>query len=295
MGMGLSVVHDSGQNKLARLNMRELKEVAQVFIESGSFTDVKQAAQAMVKIMAGAELGFSPIVSMTGVHFFNGKVSLGAGLIASLIKSGGKYEYKITEHTETRCSVQFYQVINGELKSLGVAVTYTWADAQKAGLTGKDNWKKYPKDMLFASCIRQGARRYCADILRGVTPETDVESESDVVPELQSDRVPEPITIDGEIVDTATGEIIEEPAASTPKASAASSRTETDTTPAGAVQKAVDLAKRLNSEFEIDYESLVMQFLPEGVAKFGALTEEQAVEILPGIEELLKTKMGVGS
>lgn len=162
-------------NKLAKLNMRELKELATVFIESGSFTDVKQTAQAMVKILAGQELGFSPIVSMTGIHFFNGKVAIGANLIASLIKDSGKYEYKITEHTADACSVLFYQKINNELKQLGVPVRYTIADAAKAGLMVKDNWKKFPMDMLFAACIRQGSRRYCADVLRGVTGETDVD------------------------------------------------------------------------------------------------------------------------
>lgn len=179
-GLGLVEEGNFGRNSLAKMSMRDLKELAGVFIESGSFTDVKGAAQAMVKIIAGQELGFSPIVAMTGIHFFNGKVSLGANLIASLIKDSGKYEYKITEHTADACSVVFYQNINGEIKQLGVPVRYTFADATKAGLTGKDNWKKYPMDMLFAACIRQGARRYCADILRGVTPETDVAGESDV-------------------------------------------------------------------------------------------------------------------
>lgn len=176
----LSLVKPPETSSLAKINMRELKELANIMMESGSFPDIKSAAQAMVKVIAGNELGFSPIVSMTGIHFFQGKVSLGANLIASLIKDSGKYEYKITEHTAEACSIVFYQNINGELKQLGVPVRYTFADAAKAGLTGKDNWKKYPLDMLFAACIRQGARRYCADILRGVTPETETESPQDI-------------------------------------------------------------------------------------------------------------------
>ncbi len=220
---GLAAVEqgDFGRNAVARMNMRELKQVAEVFLESGSFSDVKGAAQAMVKIMAGAELGFSPIVSMTGVHFFNGKVSIGANLIASLIKDGGKYEYKITEHTDQACTIQFFQkiVINQgegkppsvELKSLGVAVSYTWADASKAGLTGKDNWKKYPKDMLFAAAIRQGARRYCADILRGITPDAGDDNNEDTVDRSAMDKAEarDTTTVNGETVDTRTGEVID--------------------------------------------------------------------------------------
>jgi len=296
------VAQFDGPNRLARLNMRELKEVAQVFIQSGSFTDVKQVAQAMVKIMAGAELGFSPIVSMTGVHFFNGKVSLGANLIASLIKDSGRYEYKVTEHTTEACSVHFYQKISSiknaeiavELKSLGVAVRYTFQDATKAGLTGKDNWKKYPMDMLFAACIRQGARRYCADILRGVTPETDVDAESEV-DRTAFDGAAEPNVVEhhGETVDTTTGEVIDaevvheeestSPHSSSPKTSTAVTN--------GQVKAAVDLAYKLQKEHNVDAETLAMQFLPEGVAKFSSLTEEQAAGIVPGLAELLNSKI----
>jgi len=204
-----NVVAFEGRNTLAKLNMRELKEVAAVFIESGSFNDVKQAAQAMVKIMAGQELGFSPIVSMTNIHFFNGKVSIGSNLMASLIKDSGKYEYKITEHTNEACSIQFYQRIKDELKSLGVPVRYTIQDATKAGLTGKEVWKKYPSDMLFAACIRQGTRRYCADVLRGMTPESDNGVEEDTVDRSAFDNEAETVQHNGETVDTVTGEVID--------------------------------------------------------------------------------------
>lgn len=203
----IRAVDFNGNNKLARLNMRELKELAEIFVASGSFQDIKSVAQAQVKILTGAELGFSPIQSMIGVHFFNGKPSIGANLIASLIKDSGKYEYKITEHTDQTCSVLFYQRINDELKSLGTAVTYTYADATKAGLTGKDNWKKYPKDMLFAACIRQGARRYCADILRGVTAEADTANDIDVDARVMDETA---LLESGDTVNTVTGEVLAE-------------------------------------------------------------------------------------
>lgn len=178
-----SITRNVGRNSLARTDMGELKELAEIFVQSGAWPDVKNAAQAMIKIMAGRELGFAPLVSMAGVHFFNGKVTVGATLIASLIKDSNKYEYKIVEHDEKACAVEFFQNINGELRSLGVPVRYTIEDAAKAQLTGKDNWKKYTKDMLFAACIRQGSRRYCADVLRGVTPDTDSDIDRSAIDE----------------------------------------------------------------------------------------------------------------
>lgn len=210
---------DGGNNGLAKLNMRELKELATVFVESGAFPDIKQVAQAMVKIIAGQELGFSPIVSMTGIHFFQGKVEFSSTLKAALIKDSGKYEYKILQHTNECCEVAFYQRIGNEIKSLGTPVFYTIEDAQQAGLLSKDNWKKYRKDMLFAACIRQGTRRYCADVLRGVSADTDVEPSDDgpidanaVGTSAMDDQTAQNVTIDAEsveAVDMETGEVIE--------------------------------------------------------------------------------------
>jgi hypothetical protein len=65
------------------------------FAESGMFTDVKSAAQAIVKIQAGQEIGIPPFASMTGIHIIQGKPTIGAGLIASRVKGSGKYDYRV--------------------------------------------------------------------------------------------------------------------------------------------------------------------------------------------------------
>lgn len=191
------------ENRVAKLIMSDVRQLSEAFFASGSFPDLKSEAQAAVKIIAGHELGFSPVVSMTGIHFFQGKVVIGANLLASLIKDSGKYEYKITEHTNERCQVVIYQKFGGDLKQMGVPVLYTIKDADAAGLAGKDNWKKFPKDMLFAACIRQAARRYCADILRGTTSEHANAMESDVDARYieASQDTPSEYVVDGELVE----------------------------------------------------------------------------------------------
>jgi hypothetical protein len=42
-------------------------------------------------------------------------------------------------------------------------------DAAAAGLTNKDNWKKYPRNMLFARAISNGQKWYAPDVYNGVT------------------------------------------------------------------------------------------------------------------------------
>lgn len=201
---GLQAVdsNDSRINRVAKLAMSDVKQLADAFYASGSFPDLKSEAAAAVKIIAGHELGFSPVVSMTGIHFFQGKVVIGANLLASLIKDSGKYEYKIMEHTNETCSIVFYQRFGEALKQMGVPVTYTIADAKKAGLDQKDNWKKFPKDMLFAACVRQGARRYCADILRGTSTEHANPYETEIdAHDAENASKSAPADVDGEVVD----------------------------------------------------------------------------------------------
>jgi hypothetical protein len=144
----------------------DLSTLGQVFVKSGFFNDTKDAAQAIVKIMAGQELGFAPIASMTGVYIVKGKVSLSANLIAAAIKRSGRYDYRVRQMDANECAIEFFETVSGVRESLGVS-SYTIAEAKAANLTGNATWKNFPKNMLFARAISNGAKWYCPDIFGG--------------------------------------------------------------------------------------------------------------------------------
>ncbi len=146
---------------LARYNDQsmDLFEIGRVLAKSGFFDDAKSEAQAIVKVLAGQELGFGPIASMTGIHVIKGKVSIGANLIAARIKGSGKYTYRIREHSNTICAIEFFE---GN-ESLGIS-TFTAADAAKMETK---NMSKFPRNMLFARAMSNGARWYCPDVFGG--------------------------------------------------------------------------------------------------------------------------------
>ncbi|MFN9897772.1 MAG: hypothetical protein ACK55Z_03035, partial [bacterium] len=53
-----------------------------------------------------------------------------------------------------------------------VTITWTFAQATKIGLTGKDNWRNYPRAMLRARVISEGIRTVYPGCVVGVyTPE----------------------------------------------------------------------------------------------------------------------------
>lgn len=165
-----------------------IQRQASALYSSGYFGDVQSKAQAIVKVMAGAELGLPPFASMTGIHIIQGKPVLGANLIATLVKNDPRYDYRIDQCTDTGCMIEWRE--NG--RTVGVS-TFTIEEARDAKLTGKDNWKKYPSDMLFARAISRGARRFAPGIFGGspvYTPE-----------ELGADVDPDGYIVEGETVD----------------------------------------------------------------------------------------------
>lgn len=139
--------------------LTELMSVAKQFAESGMFPDTKTAAQAIVKIQAGNEIGIPPFAAMTGIHIIQGKPTIGAGIMASRVKGSGKYDYRVIEQTEKICIIDFYQ---GKEK-IGTS-SFSIDDAKKAGTKNMD---KHPKNMLFARAMSNGVKWYCPDVFSG--------------------------------------------------------------------------------------------------------------------------------
>lgn len=145
--------------QIKTLPITEIISIGKAFAESGMFADTKSAAQAIVKIQAGQEIGIPPFAAMTGIHIIQGKPTIGAGLIASRVKGSGKYDYKVIQNDETKCSIDFYQ--GGE--KIGNS-TFTIEDAKKAGTKNLD---KFPKNMLFARAISNGVKWFTPDVFSG--------------------------------------------------------------------------------------------------------------------------------
>ena len=166
---------------LQKITPTEALSIGKAFAESGMFPDIKSAAQAIVKIQAGQEIGIPPFAAMSGIHIIQGKPTIGAGVMASCVKGSGKYDYRVVESTEQVCSIDFFQ---GKEK-IGNS-TFTIADAKKAGTKNLD---KFPKNMLFARAMSNGVKWFTPDVFAGpvYTPEefdvqpTTVEAVAEVV------------------------------------------------------------------------------------------------------------------
>jgi len=169
----------------------DLRSLGEVLASSGFFQDTKDAAQAIVKVLAGQEIGFGPVASMTGIYIVKGKVSLSANLMGAAVKRSGRYNYRVLELTDEAAEIEFYE----DGKAIGRS-RFTLDDAKKAGLNTSDNWRKYPRNMLFARALSNGVKWYCPDVTGG--------------PAYTPDELGAMVDEDGDVVES---EIVERPAA----------------------------------------------------------------------------------
>lgn len=174
------------------MNVADARVTASAFHQSGMFPNIKNEAQAFCLILAGEEMGVGPMEAVSGITLIQGKPTMSANLLASLVKRHPKYDYRVADHSDTTCRIEFLQ--DGEPSGVS---EFTLEDARKAGLGNNQTWKKYPSALLFARALTQGVRWYAPDVTSSAayTPE---ELGADVVE--QEPAEPDQMTELGELV-----------------------------------------------------------------------------------------------
>jgi hypothetical protein len=148
------------------ITMADMMAMSEAFAKSGYFKDAAATAQAFVKIQAGKELGLEPFFSMTNIHIIQGNPTLGAGAIAAKVKGSGKYDYTVVRQDDDGCHLDFYERLGDKRAKIGESI-FTVDDAKRAGLTSNPTWTKFPRNMLFARAMSNGARWFTPDIFGG--------------------------------------------------------------------------------------------------------------------------------
>jgi len=147
-----------------------IRELSKIFYDAGIFEDVKSEAQAIVKIIAGREMGLSPMESMNGLYIVKGRVEPMASVVSSLIKKDEHYDYRVVSLNDEGCTLMFTK----DDKDLGES-SFTFKDAAKAGLANKDVWKNFPRNMMFSRALANGKRWYCPHVCSGGVAEEVME------------------------------------------------------------------------------------------------------------------------
>lgn len=143
----------------------KLQKVAEGLHQSGLFPQTKGPAGAYAIVQYGYELGLGPMTSLQNINLIQGKPAANGQTMLSLAMSRG-ITFHVQEENSERCTIKFKR---GDMEYTS---TFTWEDAQRAGLTGKDNWKKWPTEMLYWRAVAKGVRRIAPEAVMGLyTPE----------------------------------------------------------------------------------------------------------------------------
>lgn len=157
-------------------NLKSMLEDAQLYIDSGLLpTHIKKPETAVIIMQYGRELQIGPVQALNNIYVVSGKPALSGNLMSALLRNGGvkwqtiqDFEPIYEGEGDAKKKVDAITTIEFIRDDIKETVSYTWSEAKLAQLTSKDNWQKYPRNMLYWRCFSIGARRIAADYCMGM-------------------------------------------------------------------------------------------------------------------------------
>lgn len=162
-------------------NSEDFKRIADLLVSCEAVpksygTGETAKKKALIAILKGAELGWTPMVAVQSLYVVNNVPTLFGDGVMALVRGSGLLEW-CNERIEgegddmvATCEVQR----KGEPKP--VVRTFDKKDAMKAGLLGKQGpWQQYPKRMMQMRARSLALRDVFADILMGLRIKEEVE------------------------------------------------------------------------------------------------------------------------
>lgn len=119
-----------------------------------------------VAMMFGAELGVSPMQALQNIAVINGRPSIFGDMALALVRAHPELTL-FDEHYDEKLKTATCTVQRGRSKP--VARSFSWAQAEEAGLTGRNPiYKQYPERMLRMRARSFALRDTFPDVLKGV-------------------------------------------------------------------------------------------------------------------------------
>ena len=175
----------------------DMERMAACIAQSGLF-GLKNPTQALALMLIAQAEGLHPATAARDYHVIQGRPALKSeAMMARFQQAGGKVEWHSYE--DSVVSATFSHPAGGKVK-----IEWTLDQAKRAGLTGKEVWKQYPRAMLRARVISEGIRTVYPGVLSGMyTPEEvrDIagEAETSGPAPRQDQAAPEPVDYDAVI------------------------------------------------------------------------------------------------
>jgi hypothetical protein len=162
----------------------------------------------LAAVLTGREIGIGPMESINSIYLVNGQVAMSGKLMSALVhRAGHQIRLDIKDKSVTATAYR-RDYVTHELTKVG-EVTFSEADAKKAGLAAKDTYKAYPKIMMGWRAITALCRFYFGDVVSGmaayVPEEVNIPASTEPIPEDTE------LVVDGEEIalDNAVMEVVD--------------------------------------------------------------------------------------
>ena len=168
------------------VSVDDIQIMAVAVAKSGLF-GMKTPEQAMALMLIAQAEGYSPALAARDYHIIQGRPALKAdAMLARFQMAGGRVEW--VTYTDAEVKATFSHPQGGS-----ITLAWTFEQAKKIGLTGKDNWKNYPRAMLRARVVSEGIRTVFPGCVVGVYTPEEVQDftpvERDVTPPTKTEAM----------------------------------------------------------------------------------------------------------
>lgn len=145
----LAVIEDRPRQQLVPIDA--IERMATAVAKSGLF-GIKTVDQAMALMLIAQAEGLHPATAAQEYDVIQGRPARKThSVLARFQSAGGSVKWNTL--TDKEADATFSHPRGGS-----VDIKWTWDMAVKASLTGKDNWKNYPRAMLRSRCVAEGVR-----------------------------------------------------------------------------------------------------------------------------------------
>lgn len=187
-------------------NIDEMKRWADTIINSGLLPNsITEPEQVITIVQHGKELGLTPHIALNNIHVIAGRPVISSSMLGAMLKKHG-VEWVIVEDFATfdapngkadkRTSYKFFWKSSVTGSVLDTTFSITWNQMAIAGYTDKQNWTKYPKEMMRARCLSYAVRALFPEVLLGMYSDVEL---NDIAEELGDTSREISVTEEGDV------------------------------------------------------------------------------------------------
>jgi len=171
-------------------NLDQLWRLATLMAKSGMMPKGIQTPEAVcVAVQMGLEVGLSPMQAVQNIAVINGRPSVWGDAGLAMVEASGKLEDFKETISDAGGVISATCWAKRKGRPTPVERTFSFKDAERAGLTSKDIWRQYPKRMTQMRARWWVIRDLFPDVLKGLKGAEEVVDYQDYI-----DVTPEPKT-----------------------------------------------------------------------------------------------------